>query len=77
MGHAQSRGPEEMVLWLTTESTGIWGHCDKENKTCGLPMNKHPTCKKNGLYNGFSCYKMTVTSRFTLALITNIVYQTL
>lgn len=47
MGHAESRGTEEMVLWFTTEPTGIWGHRDKKNKTCGLPMNKHPTCEKN------------------------------
>lgn len=42
-GCAQSRGPEEMAPLFTTHPTGIRGHCDKGRKTCGLPMNKHPT----------------------------------
>ena len=43
MGCAQSRRPEEMVPLFTTHPTGIWVHCDKGHKTCGLPMNKYLT----------------------------------
>lgn len=44
VGCAQSRGPEEMAPLFTTHPTGIWVHCDKGHKTCGLPMSKYPTC---------------------------------
>ena len=44
LGCAQSRGPEEMAPLFTAHPTGIWVHCDKGHKTCGLPMNKYPTC---------------------------------
>lgn len=43
VGCAQSRGPEEMAPQFTTHPTGIRGYCDKGHKTCGFPMNKHPT----------------------------------
>ena len=43
LGCAQSRGPEEMVRLFITHPTGIWVHCDKGHKTCGLPMNRNPT----------------------------------
>ena len=42
LGCAQSRGPEETAPLFTAYPTGIWVHCDKGHKTCGLPMNKYP-----------------------------------
>lgn len=33
-----------MAPLMTTHPTGIRGHCDKGYQTCGLLMNKQPTC---------------------------------
>ena len=32
-----------MASLFTANPRGIWLHCDKRHKTCGLPVNKYPT----------------------------------
>lgn len=32
-----------MAPLFVTHLTGIWVHCNKRHKTCGLPVSKYPT----------------------------------